>query len=178
MKTRARCAAHAGTSRTHSIAARASRSSSDGGLREDGLASWAEGVNRPCTLWTWGARVLVPARIVVPSMEWLSDLRVNQWVMRFPEDDALVQQHRLLLDATAAFDGRRLTPGISPYRADCACCWFAVIRRCIDIQDDDLKTLSTHYSKGMMSLMRRCVRSASLHAHPSMDRHATVAAGL
>jgi hypothetical protein len=32
--------------------------------------AWAKGVDRPCTLWTWGARVLVPARIVVPSMEW------------------------------------------------------------------------------------------------------------
>jgi hypothetical protein len=30
---------------------------------------WASNIDRPCTLWTWGARVLVPARIVVPSMD-------------------------------------------------------------------------------------------------------------
>lgn len=63
--------------------------------------TWASGAGRPCTLWTWGARILVPARIVVPSMEWLRDMRVNQWIVRFPEDDALVQQHTLLLQATA-----------------------------------------------------------------------------
>ena len=71
-------------------------------LREDGLACMGKGVDRPCTLWTWGARVLVPARIVVPSMEWLRD------AARQPVDRALSrrrcsrQQHQLLLDATAA----------------------------------------------------------------------------
>jgi hypothetical protein len=30
--------------------------------------SWVKGVNRPCVLWTWGARVIVPARVVEPGM--------------------------------------------------------------------------------------------------------------
>jgi hypothetical protein len=29
--------------------------------------SWKKGMNRPCCLWTWGARVIVPARVVLPS---------------------------------------------------------------------------------------------------------------
>jgi hypothetical protein len=110
---------------------------------------WASGVDRPCTLWTWGARVLVPARIIVPSMEWLCDLRVNQWVMRFPEDDALVQQHRLLLDATA--DIRWASPhsrhlAVSSGLRLLLVCGHMTLH---DIQDDDLKELSTHYSKGI-----------------------------
>ena len=52
---------------------------------------WQKGVGRPCVLWTWGARVIVPARVVVPTMEWLSDVRVKQWIMRFPVKDPLVQ---------------------------------------------------------------------------------------
>jgi len=111
--------------------------------------AWAKGVNRPCTLWTWGARVLVPARIVVPSMEWLCDLRVNQWVMRFPEDDALVQQHRLLLDATV---GVRWASPHSRHLAVSSGLRLLLVRGYTtlhDIQDDDLKELSTHYSKGI-----------------------------
>jgi integrase len=111
--------------------------------------AWASGVDRPCTLWTWGARVLVPARIVVPSMEWLCDLRVNQWVMRFPEDDALVQQHRLLLDATA---GIRWASSHSRHLAVSSGLRLLLVRGYMtlnDIQDDDLKQLSTHYSKGI-----------------------------
>jgi hypothetical protein len=110
---------------------------------------WASGVDRPCTLWTWGARVLVPARIVVPSMEWLCDLRVNQWVMRFPEGDALVQQHQLLLDATAAI---RWASPHSRHLAVSSGLRLLLVRGYTtlnDIQDDDLKQLSTHYSKGI-----------------------------
>ncbi len=62
---------------------------------------WAAGHDRPCTLWTWGARVLVPMRMVIPSIEWLSDVRVNQWIVRLPEDHPLRQQHSLLLRASA-----------------------------------------------------------------------------
>jgi hypothetical protein len=29
---------------------------------------WKVGINRPSTLWTWGARVVVPTRMVIPSM--------------------------------------------------------------------------------------------------------------
>jgi integrase len=110
---------------------------------------WASGVNRPCTLWTWGARVLVPARIVVPGMEWLRELRVNQWVVRFPEDDALVQQHRLLLDAT---EGIRWASPHSRHLAVSSGLRLLLVRGYTtlnDIQDDDLKQLSTHCSKGI-----------------------------
>ncbi len=83
---------------------------------------WQKGVGRPCVHWTWGARVIVPARVVVPTMEWLSDVRVNQWIMRFPVKNSLVQQHNLLLKATAGFDGRPLIHNILLCAADCACC--------------------------------------------------------
>jgi len=63
---------------------------------------WNAGIGRPCSLWTWGARVLVPARMIVPSIEWLHDVRVNQWIVRLPEEHPLVQQHRLLLGAIAS----------------------------------------------------------------------------
>jgi len=111
--------------------------------------AWASNIDRPCTLWTWGARVLVPARIVVPSMDWLCDLRVNQWVVRFPEDDALVQQHRLLLDATAAI---RWASAHSRHLAVSSGLRLLLVRgytKLNEIQDDDLKQLSTHYSKGI-----------------------------
>ncbi|MBB5346285.1 ATP-dependent nuclease [Tunturiibacter empetritectus] len=103
---------------------------------------WASNIDRPCTLWTWGARVLVPARIVVPSMEWLRELRVNQWIVRFPEDDALVQQHRLLLDATA--DIRWASPH-SRHLAVSSGLRLLLVRGYTtlnDIQDDDLKQLA------------------------------------
>jgi integrase len=110
---------------------------------------WARGVDRPCTLWTWGARVLVPARIVVPSMEWLSDLRVNQWVMRFPEDDTLVRQHHSLLRATS---GIRWASPHSRQLAVSSGLRLLLVRgyeTLHDIQDDDLKDLSINYSKGI-----------------------------
>ena len=47
------------------------------------------------------------------------------------------------------FDGLRRTPGISPYRADCACLLVRGYTTLNEIQDDDLKQLSTHYSKGI-----------------------------
>jgi len=109
---------------------------------------WASGVDRPCTLWTWGARVLVPARIVVPSMEWLHELRVNQWVVRFPEDDALVQQHRLLLEATAGI--RWASPHSRQLAVSNGLRLLLVhgYRSLSQIQDEDLKTLSPRHSKG------------------------------
>jgi hypothetical protein len=51
---------------------------------------WAAGIGRPSELWTWGARVLVPTRMIVPSIEWLHDVRVNQWIVRLPEEHPLV----------------------------------------------------------------------------------------
>ena len=84
-----------------------------------------------------------------PPMEWLCDLRVNQWIMRFPEEDALVQQHQLLLDATAAI---RWASPHSRHLAVSSGLRLLLVRgytTLSDIQDDDLKQLSTHYSKGI-----------------------------
>ncbi len=111
--------------------------------------AWASNIDRPCTLWTWGARVLVPARIVVPSMEWLRELRVNQWIVRFPAGDVLAQQHQLLLDATAAI---RWASPHSRHLAVSSGLRLLLVRGYTmlnEIQDDDLKQLSTHYSKGI-----------------------------
>ena len=63
---------------------------------------WKAGINRPGgTYWTWGARVLISARMIVPSLDMLANVRVNQWVAHLPEDHPLAQQHRALLSATA-----------------------------------------------------------------------------
>jgi hypothetical protein len=62
---------------------------------------WKTGSDRPSTLWTWGARVLVPTRMVAPSIEWLHDVHVNRWIVRLPEEHPLVEQHQLLLRAIA-----------------------------------------------------------------------------
>jgi hypothetical protein len=35
------------------------------------------GIGRPCSLWTWGARVVAPTCIVIPPIEWLHDVRVT-----------------------------------------------------------------------------------------------------
>jgi integrase len=110
---------------------------------------WQKGVGRPCVLWTWGARVIVPARVVVPTMEWLSDVRVNQWIMRFPVKDPLVQQHNLLLKATA---GIRWASAHSQHLAVCSGLRLLLTHGyegVHQIQDEDLKTLSLRYSKGM-----------------------------
>ena len=75
---------------------------------------WNAGIDRPCSLWTWGARVLVPARMIVPSIEWLHDVRVNQWIVRLPEEHPLVQQHRLLLRAIAGVTWTELGTVMKP----------------------------------------------------------------
>jgi integrase len=110
---------------------------------------WQKGVGRPCVLWTWGARVIVPARVVVPTMEWLSDVRVNQWIMRFPVKDPLVQQHNLLLRAAS---GIRWASAHSQHLAVCSGLRLLLTHGyegLHQIQDEDLKALSLRYSKGM-----------------------------
>ena len=63
---------------------------------------WKAGIDRRGgTYWTWGARVLISARMIVPSLDMLANVRVNQWVAHLPEDHPLAQQHRALLGATA-----------------------------------------------------------------------------
>ena len=59
---------------------------------------WKAGIDRPGgTYWTWGARVLISARMIVPSLDMLANVRVNQWIAHLPEDHPLAQQHRALL---------------------------------------------------------------------------------
>jgi len=113
---------------------------------------WATGHERPCTLWTWGARILVPARAVVPTMGWLSDIRVEDWIIRLPEDHPLVQQHGLLLKATAPLHW------VSAWNRHAAVCHGLriLLVRGYDsvhyIKDDDLKLLSARWSKGTDAL--------------------------
>jgi hypothetical protein len=62
---------------------------------------WKSGVDRRGReYWTWGARVLISARMIAPSLAMLSDLRVNQWIAHLPEDHPLAQQQTSLLQVT------------------------------------------------------------------------------
>lgn len=113
---------------------------------------WAAGHDRPCTLWTWGARVLVPMRMVIPSIAWLSDVRVNQWIVRLREDHPLRQQHSLLLRATAPITW---TSSFNRHLAVSNGLRILLARgydSLHQIQDDDLKLLSSRWSKGTDAL--------------------------
>src|SRR6202522_4652487 len=62
---------------------------------------WEAGVDRRGReYWTWGARVLISARMIAPSLDMLSDLRVNKWILHLPEDHPLAQHQTALLQAT------------------------------------------------------------------------------
>src|SRR6202030_247337 len=133
--------------------------------------------------WTWGARVLTPARMIVPSLNMLSDLRVNQWIAHLPDDHRLAQQHRSLLQATdsitwtsahsrqlAVSNGLRilLVPGYDGLH---------------HIKDDDLKLLSVRWSKRTDALdaalcslgvfsRTPCARAAKGKCGPGFSTHA------
>ena len=48
-------------------------------FREGVWPKWKAGINRPGgTHWTWGARVLIFARMIVPRLDILADVPVNQ----------------------------------------------------------------------------------------------------
>jgi hypothetical protein len=49
--------------------------------------------------WTWGVRVVVMARLVVPSWEWTCHVHLLQWIYRLSEADPLFQQYQLLRNA-------------------------------------------------------------------------------
>jgi integrase len=114
---------------------------------------WKAGVDRRGReYWTWGARVLISARMIAPSLDMLSDLRVNQWIAHLPEDHPLAQQHASLLQATDAITwtsahSRRLavSNGLR-----------ILLLRGYDsvhhIKDDDLKLLAVRWSKGTDAL--------------------------
>jgi integrase len=113
---------------------------------------WKDGVDRPCSLWTWGARILVPSRMVVPSLEWLRDVRVNQWIVRLPKRHHLVQQHDLLLRATAT-----ITWTSAHNRHQAVCNGLRILlahgyENLRLIQDEDIKRLNGRWSKGTDAL--------------------------
>jgi hypothetical protein len=81
---------------------------------------WKAGVDRRGReYWTWGARVLISERMIAPSLDMLSDLRVNQWIAHLPEDHLLAQQHTALCRRPVRSHGRRLTAASWQFRMDC-----------------------------------------------------------
>jgi hypothetical protein len=114
---------------------------------------WKAGINRRGgTYWTWGARVLISARMIVPSLDMLANVRVNQWIAHLPEDHPLAQQHRALLGATAPITW---TSSFNRHLAVCNGLRLLLARgydRLHHIKDDDLKLLSARWSKGTDAL--------------------------
>jgi len=93
-------------------------------------------------------------RMVIPSIEWLSDVRVNQWIVRLPEDHPLRQQHSLLLRATAPITW---TSAFSRHLAVSNGLRILLARgydSLHQIQDDDLKLLSSRWSKGKTDMTK------------------------
>ncbi len=115
--------------------------------------NWKAGVDRRGReYWTWGARVLISARMIAPSLDMLSDLRVNQWIAHLPEDHPLAQQHTLLLQAT---DSITWTSAHSRQLAVSNGLRILLVRgydSLHHIKDDDLKLLSVRWSKGTDAL--------------------------
>jgi integrase len=114
---------------------------------------WKAGVDRRGReYWTWGARVLISARMIAPSLDMLSDLRVNQWIAHLPEDHPLARQHTSLLQAT---DSITWTSAHSRQLAVSNGLWILLVRgydSLHHIKDDDLKLLAVRWSKGTDSL--------------------------
>jgi len=110
---------------------------------------WKAGVDRRGReYWTWGARVLISARMIAPSLDMLSDLRVNQWIAHLPEDHPLAQQHTSLLQAT---DSITWTSAHSRQLAVSNGLRILLVHgydSLHHIKDDDLKLLAVRWSKG------------------------------
>lgn len=61
---------------------------------------WRAGEDRnPTHRWMWGARVIVMARFVRPSWEWIAWVHMPRWVARLPAGDPLLDQHDRLAKA-------------------------------------------------------------------------------
>jgi hypothetical protein len=114
---------------------------------------WKAGVDRRGReYWTWGARVLISARMIAPSLDLLSDLRVNQWIAHLPEDHPLAQQHTSLLQATNSITW---TSAHSRQLAVSNGLRILLVRgydSLHHIKDDDLKLLAVRWSKGTDAL--------------------------
>ena len=103
--------------------------------------------------------------MIVPSLDILANVRVNQWVAHLPEDHPLAQQHRALLGATAPITW---TSSFNRHLAVCNGLRLLLARgydTLHHIKDDDLKLLSARWSKGtdarstIRTLLRRRVFS-------------------
>jgi integrase len=114
---------------------------------------WKSGVDRRGReYWTWGARVLISARMIAPSLDMLSDLRVNQWIAHLPEDHPLAQQHTALLQATGSITW---TSAHSRQLAVSNGLRILLVRGYDSlhyIKDEDLKLLAVRWSKGTDAL--------------------------
>jgi hypothetical protein len=111
--------------------------------------------------WTWGAHVLISARMVVPSLDMLSDLRANQWIAHLPEDHPLAKQHTSLLQVTNSITwtsahSRQLAVS-NGLRIPLVCGYDSLYH----IKDDDLKLLSVRWSfTGQRAPTRSMLHSA------------------
>jgi integrase len=114
---------------------------------------WKAGVDRRGReYWTWGARVLISARMIAPSLDMLSDMRVNQWIAHLPENHPLAQQHTSLLQATNSITW---TSAHSRQLAVSNGLRILLVRgydSLHHIKDGDLKLLAVRWSKGTDAL--------------------------
>jgi integrase len=86
--------------------------------------------------------------MIAPSLDMLSDLRVNQWIAHLPEDHPLAQQHTSLLQAT---DSITWTSAHSRQLAVSNGLRILLVHgydSLHHIKDDDLKLLAVRWSKG------------------------------
>ncbi len=62
---------------------------------------WMVGENRPSppNYWSWGPRVMVITRLIIPSWEWTKDVYLTNWVLRLRESDSLFKEHERLVGA-------------------------------------------------------------------------------
>lgn len=62
---------------------------------------WVAGKDRPACRWRWGTRVMVITRLVLPSWEWMHNLRVQQLIACLPAGDPLLQERDRLANVVA-----------------------------------------------------------------------------
>jgi hypothetical protein len=88
--------------------------------------------------------------MIVPSLEMLANVRVNQWIAHLPEEHPLAQQHCALLTATITW-----TSSFNRHLAVCSGLRLLLARGydgLHSIKGDDLKLLSARWSKGTDAL--------------------------
>src|SRR5271167_4457622 len=86
---------------------------------------WKAGIDRRGgTYWTWGARVLISARMIVPSLDMLANVRVNQRITRSRSNTVCCSAQPLRLP------GLHRLIVISQFAAGCDSCSLAVTTAC------------------------------------------------